>query len=747
MTLPSLAGTKSYASDDSPYVLHNPHNLPVNELIAEHFPLPAEWSHELVPLPGSAQPGFSAVYRNKAFPNGLKEGILPELATYHHIFEASAETNADKPCMALRTYDYATGVSGNYVTKTYAEIKKAKDDLGLGVMFLLLNNPYKDLSKFAAHRKIDDHYANFKNYTQENTSFVLLIYAANREEWVITDLMCLSYSITNTALYDTLGPKTSEYILGVTESPIVVASKNHVELLIGFKEALPEELGQLISIVSMDPLTPEDQALVQRAHAARITLFDFNQVQKFGEIAKIPNCPPSPQTMFTISFTSGTTGANPKGVLLPQKIASSGIIFGLAQLPLVNDLRLFCFLPLAHIFERQTTAVGLARGACVGFPQLGGTPLTLVEDLKLWKPHYMSNVPRVYTKFEAAIKNATIDSDLSIKRAIFTKAINLKRDAQTSEDGNTGSSFFYDHLMAPKLRQALGFDNMQFCVTGSAPISPLTMEFLKASLACGIGQGYGLTELFAGFAVSPVWQAECGSSGPTACTVEMRVRELPAMNYLLSNDDGSVRGELQLRGPQVFNCYLNNPEETAKAVSSDGWFSTGDVAKIDIKGRVHIIDRVKNFFKLAQGEYVTPEKVENVYLSNNSLLTQAYAHGDSLRNFLVGVIGVSPEGIVSFLGKQGVPAAELTSNDAILAAANRPEHRRTLLAQLNRNVGDKLSGFERFHNLVIEFEPLTLERGLITPTVKLKRPACKEFFKDVLEDRYTEGSLIRNGKL
>lgn len=746
MALPSLAGKQDYAADDSPYVLTNPNNVPMEKLFADNFPLPEKWRDVSIPVPGTAKPGYSPVFRNKAFPNGLKEGVLPEIATYHDIFELAVKSYTNEPAIAKRAYDPVTKVNGDYHAKTYAEINKEKNDLGSGVLFLLKNNPYLDAQRFASHQKILDHEKIYRLFNQDNMSFVLTLYAPNCEEWVVTDLMCLSFSITNTALYDTLGPETSEYILLTTESPVVIALKQHIPHLIKFKQTNPE-LGNLISIISIEPLGEYDQPLVQSAHAQNITLFDFQQVQKFGEIAGNQPCPPSPDTLYTISFTSGTTGANPKGVLLTQRIAMSGIVFGLCHLPVQTRMKSFCFLPLAHIFERQTTACTLSRGCCIGMPQYGGSPLTLVEDLKLWKPNYMANVPRVYTKFEAALKSATIDNPSAFKQKVFGHVIESKENAQAQHDGATGSNFLYDHLFISKLRAALGFDNMSFVITGSAPISPSTMKFLKAALACGFAQGYGLTESFAGFALSPQWQAVPGSLGPTSVTVEMRVRELPEMGHFLQNDDGLLRGELQLRGPQIFNTYYKNPEETAKAVDEEGWFSTGDVAKIDKDGRLHIIDRVKNFFKLAQGEYVTPEKVENIYLSNNSILTQAYAHGDSLRNFLIGVIGVTKEGITDFLLAQGANPGDLKSDADILLVANKPEHRKSLLAQLNKNVDGKLQGFEKFHNLEIQFEPLTLERGLITPTVKLKRPACKAFFKEVLDQRYDEGSLIRGNKL
>ena len=115
-------------------------------------------------------------------------------------------------------------------------------------------------------------------------------------------------------------------------------------------------------------------------------------------------------------------------------------------------------------------------GGSVAFPRLGGTPLTLFEDLKLWKPTFMANVPRIFTKIEAGIKATTIDSTSSVTRSLYSRAIETKRSRQI-KDGESGDHFVYDQLLIKKLRKAIGFDNMEFCFTGGAPISPDTIKF------------------------------------------------------------------------------------------------------------------------------------------------------------------------------------------------------------------------------------------------------------------------------
>ncbi|WPK23546.1 hypothetical protein PUMCH_000787 [Australozyma saopauloensis] len=737
------------APPDADYVFNAPEETGVSfkETLLKHLPLKnVEFAR---PLAGSDEQGYSQVFRNSAT-NVLKKNLMPHLDTYYALWKNAAKVFLDDPALAARPYDYKTGVSEpRYVSESFAEVEAKKTALGSGLLYVLRNNRFKDPA-CEVHRKIDTHVEDAKLHDQNNLSFILTLYLENRPEWVIADLACVSYSITNTVLYDTLGPSASEYILALTKSPAVVASHKNVKTLIDLKKKSAGKLDALICLISMDPLDchSSEEAANMRAEAeeAQIALYDLNQIYKIGGLFPVPEIPPKPETIYTISFTSGTTGNSPKGVVLSHENASLGVTFVMCMAPaLEHDLE-YAFLPLAHIFQRQTIAFNLSKGGMSGFPQMNGTPLTLFEDLKILKPKHMANVPRVYTKLEAALKNATLYSDLTIKRSLFTKIINEKLRLQSIADNNPGNHFLYDKLFLSKVRLMTGFDNMHFCITGLAPISTLTQKFLRAALNVGFCQGYGLTELFAGMCFGIPYEANPGSCGAPGVCSDIRVRELPELGYTLDNPNGPM-GELELRGHQIFHYYYKNQEETDKALH-DGWFSTGDVARIDPKtGRLYIIDRVKNFFKLAQGEYVTPEKVENAYLSANSILTQCFVHGESVQNHLVAVVGVDPEKIVHFLTSQcKAKRSDLKLEEAILKVANQRENRAKLLKKLNANMKG-LAGFELVQNLYLEFEPLRLDRDVITPTVKIRRPIAAKFFAEQIKNMYDESRLLPSTKL
>lgn len=733
------------APADLPYLFDIPPKALLKDAIAS-LPL-SDDVYDAVPIPGSEENGYSAVYRNKASVSALKEALSPGRETLHDIFEHSVAAHGDEPCLAWRPYDYEKGILANtYEYMLYREVDHERKGLALGLLYLLAGNRFRQPLVYELHRQIENHAANYKNYSKDNMSFMVAIHLENRKEWTITDLACSSIAVTNTLLYDTLGDSASEYILQATQAPVVVALLLHVEQLVALKLKQPEALGALILIISMDPL-PKDTQLNSQAEFAGIILMEYSKVVAVGHTFPISSMPPTPEAIQTISFTLGTTGAHPKGVLLPHRVVGALAAMTIAQVPHKVGTKSFCFLPLAHVFERQAVANDLAVGACVGYPQKGGTPLTLSEDLRLFKPHQMCNVPRVISKWEAALKAVTVELTLATTKALFSRIVKTKMEAQSLADGATGAHSVYDKLFLPKVRQLLGLDNISFIVSGSAPIDASSLRFLKAVLGMGLIQGYGLTECFGGMCWSNPFELNPGSCGSTGVSVEVRLRELPEMGYTLTDKEGP-RGELLMRGPQIFAGYFKNAEETAKALSKDGWFSTGDVARIDPKnGRIFIIDRVKNFFKLAHGEYVTPEKVENNYLANNSMLMQAFVHGDSIQNYLVAVLGISHSNLVSFLtGVCNVPRDAVTDVNRALEEINKRQNRRLLLQSLNKNVVG-LQGFEKFHNIYVEIEPLTLERNVITPTVKLKRPIAAKFFGKQIESMYAEGSLLKEANL
>lgn len=683
-------------------------------------------------IPGLQQPGHSPVYRNTRAQDALILVPHPQVVTLRDVFQVGVANFGKDPCLGVRAVG-ADGVPGAYQWETYDEVEALQRHFGAGLFFLLENNPF--LALCAAQSKINNH---ARTVVAGDMSFVVALYSHNRREWCVADLACLAYSVTNTSLYDTLGADTTQYILHMTEAPVVVCLHDKIERLVALKEKHPTEMASVIAIVSMDPLSALDAGLVDRARQAKIVLHDFDQVVQLGRVRPKACIPPSPQSVYTISYTLGTTSL-PKGVVLTQANAVAAVTFCLVGANIIERSRFYCFLPLAHIYQRMALAFCYLLGTQVGMP-LSPLPTLLLSDVQALQPHTLALVPRVLTKFEAAIKaQTTHNEEKPLLLRLFTNAVKTKMHLMLAKDGAEGRHLLHDRLLGI-LRKKMGFAHLTSISSGSAPILPETVKYLKASLNVGLTQGYGLTELFAGVCKSLPYEATPGLCGAIGVTTEIRLRDLPEMNYTAS-DPAGPRGELLLRGPQIFREYFKNPEETQKVFDNDGWFHTGDVAQVDsATGRIFIVDRVKNFFKLAQGEYITPEKIENIYLLAFPLLAQIFVHGDSLKTFLVAIVGVEPESVTPWLAKV---TGKTVARDDLLDTLNTPKVKKLFLERMNQAAGSQLQGLERVHNIRIAVEPLTVEADVITPTMKIKRSNAAKFFAKDLEALYAEGSLIR----
>lgn len=423
--------------------------------------------------------------------------------------------------------------------------------------------------------------------------------------------------------------------------------------------------------------------------------------------------PPRPEHILTINYTSGTTG-NPKGVVLTHANA----VAATSSARIVSDVLptdvILSYLPLAHIFERVTEAGHLAAGAGIGY--FRGDVLGLVDDLKMLKPNGFVSVPRLYNRFGSALKAATIDAP-GIKGAIGRHVINGKLAAMKLPPGQASNKHaLYDRLYTPKVASALGLQRCRGMISGASPIDPGLQEFLRAAFGTEFIQGYGLTETYAIAMVQSEGDFSTGNCGGVLPSMEACLLSVPDMEYY-ATDKPNPRGELLLRGNVVFREYYKNAEETAKAVDADGWFHTGDIAEVDALGRFKIVDRRKNVLKLAQGEYISPERIENVYLANTNLLAQAYVHGDSTQAFLVSVFGIDPVTFAPFASnilKQNIAATDLA---ALKAAAQHPKVKKAVIKILD-TIGkkSKFNSYERVRNVHLELEPFTIENELLTPT-------------------------------
>jgi long-chain acyl-CoA synthetase len=247
-----------------------------------------------------------------------------------------------------------------------------------------------------------------------------------------------------------------------------------------------------------------------------------------------------------------------------------------------------------------------------------------------------------------------------------------------------------------------------------------------------------MTETYAVGSIQARGDITTGNIGGPMCCVELCLESVPEFDYTV-DDKPNPRGELLLRGPVIFREYYKNDEETRKTLDADGWFHSGDICEVDKMGRFKIIDRKKNVLKLAQGEYISPERIENVYMGSTSLVNAAFVHGDGTQSSLVAIFGIDVESFAPFASK--ILQETITPNQVadLRVAANNPKVKAKFLKVLD-DIGKKhkFNSFERVRNVHLDIDPFTIDNGIFTPTLKLKRPQAAKAYREHIDRMYEE---------
>ena len=389
----------------------------------------------------------------------------------------------------------------------------------------------------------------------------------------------------------------------------------------------------------------------------------------------------------TICYTSGTAG-RPKGVMLTHgNILANVSACERLRLAQSDDVFL-SLLPLSHMFERTGGYyLPLAIGAKVTYAR---SISQLAEDLASERPTVMFAVPRVFEKFAARVNEALAKSPA--KKRLFELVVAAGGRAQRREAGLADRivlALLRDRVAGP-VRSRLG-GRMRFAILGGAPLDP-AIAWLFLGLGLPVLQGYGMTEASPVISVNRLEGNVPESVGMPLDNVEVRV---------------AADGELLARGPSVMKGYWNNPEASAKSLDREDWLHTGDLAEIR-EGRIFIRGRLKDVLVLSNGEKLPPQDVELAILGDG-LFEQGILIGEG-RPFLT------------------------------LVAVTRETDEKNLIRRAN----DRLKEFPRYvrvRRVVATREPWTVENGLLTPTLKVKRDRVQEKFRAEIERAYTAGAL------
>jgi len=472
------------------------------------------------------------------------------------------------------------------------------------------------------------------------------ILAKNSAEWILADISIAMAGMISVPIYPTAGVDTISYILNHSEAKAVFVGKLDEPSVAS--DSIPDGMPTIAFPYPTANCRHEWQALIDASRP----------------LAELPE--PEPEDVMTILYTSGSTG-NPKGVVISFRAYAYASMAARDTANINSDDHMFSYLPLAHVTERTVTAgPAIYAGTECSFVE---SLKTFTHDLKTANPTIFISVPRLWVKFQAGV-HAKIPPE-KLNRLLSIPIVGK--------------------LVARKIRHELGFSRVRSYGSGSAPISPLTLEWYQR-LGVGIGEGWGMSET-SGLSCgnSPFQPKRIGTIG------------VPVEGTTIKLSD---QGEILIKSPGLFTEYYKQPDLTREVFTEDGYFHTGDKAEWDsyLEG-YRITGRVKDIFKSAKGKYVTPVPIE-ASLSGSALLEQICVMGAGLP---------APVAVV------------VLSESALRLAKDDVEASlKATLSEVNRG----LESHERLARLVIVSDEWTTENGLLTPTLKVKR--------DVLEAKYAE---------
>ena len=547
--------------------------------------------------------------------------------TSYENFQNSRRKFPQKPFLGHRPI--ANGTAGPYVWSTYEEVGKRADNFGSGLVRLGLCPPLKD--------------------EEVRNRGMLGIYSKNRPEWVIGEQGCFTQSIVTVPMYDTLGPDSVAYVVKQCGLKAMLCSAATLDSALACNNCPTLEC-----VIVMD-FTEELRA---KGKDAGLRILSMQEVEKEGSLEPQHHLAPSPDDVLTFCYTSGTTG-DPKGVLVTHQNLTSAFASSRGRQSLSEikqDDVLLSYLPLPHIFERMVQFGCVAGGAAIGFYQ--GDTLKIVEDLQALRPTIFPSVPRLLTRVHDKLL-AGVQEAGGLKKALFDRAYAAKKAALPQ---GTNKSVLWDRLIFSKIAQKVGLDRVRVMITGSAPIADYVLDFLRVVFACSVLEGYGLSETSGAGTVTCDGDLSPGTVGSVLACNEIRLQDVPDMGYFRTDQVHKMgqtsvachgRGEICFKGSNVFKGYYKMPEKTAEAIDADGWFHSGDIGMWLPDGRLKIIDRKKNIFKLAQGEYVAPEKLEGLNLQS-AFVAQSFVYGDSLKTQLVAIVVPDAEVAAAWAKQQGL---------------------------------------------------------------------------------------------
>jgi long-chain acyl-CoA synthetase len=533
------------------------------------------------------------------------------------------------------------------------------------------------------------------------------ILSENRPEWAIADFACLSVGVTDVPIYPNLPADQAAYMLRDSGCVAIFVSDAAQAAKIGAVRGTCPALRHVI--IFADAAANADLTLASlETKGAAVDRDDRRRAYRDRALAV------RPADVATIIYTSGTTG-EPKGVMLTHDNIFSNVQASRTAIPFSGDDVGLSFLPLSHIFERMAGHYQMfATGTSIAYAE---SMDTVPENLVEVRPTLVLSVPRLYEKMYARVLEAAM-SGSAVKKRIFiwARGVADRWADVVLAGGAPGGALALQYRIAQRLvfskLKARTGGRLRYFVSGGAPLAAEINKFFYAA-GLVILEGYGLTETSPVISVNTPANFRIGTVGKPIAGVQVSI---------------APDGEILTRGPNVMKGYFNKPAATAEAIDADGWFHTGDIGELH-DGFLSITDRKKDLIVTAGGKNIAPQPIENL-IKTNKYVNQVVMLGDK-RKFPIVLVVPNWDTLAAWATAQHIPAA---SHAELLAT---PAVRAKMEAEVMGTV-HHLAHFEMPKKIGLLEHEFSIERGDLTPTLKVKRRVVDRTYKSLIDSLYAE---------
>jgi len=524
----------------------------------------------------------------------------------------------------------------------------------------------------------------------------------NCPEWFLADVGAIYAGGVPAGIYSTSSAEQCAWIASHCEARIaVVENADQLRKFLAVRDRLPSL--RAIVVMHGDPGMPADAGV----HSWPRLLELGASVGDDALDARI--APQQSDDVCTLIYTSGTTG-EPKGVMLSHDnltfTADTARDLGLHPGDVVIS-----YLPLSHIAEQIVSLHGpMAFGMTTAFAE---SMETLGENLREVRPTHFVAVPRVWEKIQERMEMVGAASPAWRRKLVrWARGVGLA-GGYADQRGERRPTLYpvANALVFRTVRHRLGLDRARLLVTSAAPISRATLEFFL-SLGLPISEVYGMSECSGPATRADAVAYRTGKTGVALPGTELRI---------------AADGEICMRGRHVFKGYFKNPAATAETIDAEGWLHSGDIGTIDAEGFLEVTDRKKELIITAGGENVAPQLVEGV-IKGIPVVSQAFVVGDR-RRYVAALLTLDPQKVSSVARECGSPAKDIES--AVCCEAFH-----AYLQQEIDGVNQRLSRVQAVKRFALIPDEFTIEGGELTPTLKLRRKAIAEKYRDVIERLY-----------